>query len=168
MPLDDLREYGSEISASSASGEAEDDADFPQGNAERNALSVLATLSASCSEDSGDDGSEAQQFDEQSENSADDESEHTPAQKSKRQYLVSESDDEECAEETDEDMQASRAEKSGIRRPRVEWQHVSSWNREQVSQDDYEGEIARILAKSLRDSRYVGTLKYNSRAISYF
>ena len=65
--------------------------------------------------ESGDDGSEVQQFDEQSVKSWDDESEHTPAQKSKRQYFVSESDDEERAEETDEETQASRVEKSGDR-----------------------------------------------------
>ena len=82
--------------------------------------------------------------------------------------LVSESDDDDCAEETDEETLESGVGKSEIRRPRVDWEHVSTWNKDQVSRDDYEGEIARILAKSLQDAKYVVTPKYNPRAISDF
>ena len=75
--------------------------------------------------------------------------------------IVPESDDEDRT-------QASRLDKSQITRPRVEWEHVSSWSRKQVSKDDYEGEIARIMAKSLQDAKHVVTPKYNPRAISDF
>ena len=34
--------------------------------------------------------------------------------------------------------------------------------------DDYEGEIARIMAKSLHDAKYAVTPRYNSCAISEF
>ena len=82
--------------------------------------------------------------------------------------LVPESDDDDCAEETDGETLESGVGKSEIRRPRVDWEHVSTWNKDQVSRDDYEGEIARILAKSLQDAKYAVTPRYNSRAISEF
>ena len=37
-----------------------------------------------------------------------------------------------------------------------------------VSPDDYQGEIARIMAKSMHDAKTEITLKYNARAISDF
>ena len=101
-------------------------------------------------------GVKRKKFDEQRENRSDDDnsSEHTPAQKSKRQpfaqrdqensVAVPESDAEELAEGTEDETLASRVSKSAIRRPRLDWEHVSTWNRAQVAPDDYEGEIARI------------------------
>ena len=79
-----------------------------------------------------------------------------------------ESDDEDRAEDTDEETQASRLDTSQIKRPRVEWEHVSFWSRKQVSKDDYEGEISRIMARLLSDAKHVVTPKYNPRAISDF
>ena len=81
---------------------------------------------------------------------------------------MTESDAEELAEETDDETLAARVSKSGIRRLRLDCEHVSTWNRAQVAPDDYEGEIARIMAKSLHDAKYAVTPRYNSRAISEF
>ena len=170
MPLDDLQQYGRNSSSSSDSGQSDDDANCSKHKADGNATDS----------ESGEDGDEAQQSDEQSENGGYDSSQHTPAQKSKRapftQHsadhlpdLVHESDDEDCAEASDEETLAARYTiPSQIKRPRVEWEHVTSWSRHQVSKDDYEGEIARIMAKSLSDARHVVTPKYNPRAISDF
>jgi len=170
MPLADLELYGSGSTTSSSSAESDVDANRPQGKADCNATE----------EESGDDRSEAQKFDEQRENSSDEDnsSEHTPAQKSKRlpftqrsqehSVAVPESDAEELAEGTDDETLASRVSKSAIRRPRLDWEHVSTWNRQQVAPDDYEGEIARIFAKSLHDAKYAVMPRYNSRAISEF
>ena len=170
MPLAESLNLDAVASSGSESGESDDDANCSQPKADGNATDS----------ESGEDGDEAQKSDEQSENGEDDSSEHTPAQKSKRQPdpftqhgdeppdLVPESDDEDRAEDTDEETQASRLDKSQIKRPRVEWEHVSSWSRKQVSKDDYEGEISRIMAKSLNDAKHVVTPKYNPRAISDF
>ena len=157
MPLDDLELYGSGLTTSSHSAESDVDANRPQGNADCNATEA----------ESGENSSDY-----------DNSSEHTPAQKSKRQPFtqrsvehseaVPESDAEELAEETDDETLAARVSKSGIRRPRLDWEHVSTWNRAQVAPDDYEGEIARIMAKSLHDAKYAVTPRYNSRAISEF
>jgi hypothetical protein len=107
-----------------------------------------------------------------------DSAEHTPAQSSKRQPFTQRSDDadlpdlvadssgEECAEETNEETASFRVRKCGFRRPRLQWEHVQTWNRDHVSKNDYEGEDARILAKSLEDAKYEVTPKFNARAIS--
>jgi hypothetical protein len=170
MPLAELLNPEAAAASGSESGESDDDANCSQPKADGNATDP----------ESGDEARGSQKSDEQSENGEDDSSEHTPAQKSKRQpepftqhgdeppALVGESDDEDRAEETDEETLAARLDKSQIKRPRVEWEHVSSWSRKQVSQDDYEGEIARIMAKSLNDAKHVVTPKYNPQAISYF
>jgi hypothetical protein len=39
--------------------------------------------------------------------------------------------------------------KRGFKRPRLQCELVSSWNKHHVAQEDYEGEIARIMAKSM-------------------
>ena len=58
--------------------------------------------------------------------------------------------------------------KLGIKRPQVDWEHVSTWNRAQVASGDYEGDIAIFMAKSLHDAKYAVTPRYNPRAISEF
>ncbi len=168
MSLDELRQYGSDSSSGSESGDSDDGSNCSQGNADRNATEA----------ESGDDGIEAQKFDEQSENGSDVSAEHTPARPSKRQpftqrsddadlpNLVDESSDEDCAKETDEETASFRVRKCGFRRPRLQWEHVQTWNKDHVSKNDYEGEVARILAKSLQGAKYEVTPKFNARAIS--
>ncbi len=56
----------------------------------------------------------------------------------------------------------------GFKRPRIEWELVSSWNKDHIAQEDYEGEIARIMKKSLWDSKTAVSPKYNAKAISDF
>ncbi len=58
--------------------------------------------------------------------------------------------------------------KRSFKRPRLQWEFVLPWNKHHVAQEDYEGEIARIMAKSMHDARLEVTLGYNARAISYF
>ena len=58
--------------------------------------------------------------------------------------------------------------KRGFKRPRIQWELVSSWNKDHVAADDYQGEIARIMAKSMHDAKLEVTPRYNSRAISDF
>ena len=58
--------------------------------------------------------------------------------------------------------------KRGFKRPRIQWDLVSSWSKTHVALDDIEGEIARIMAKSLYDAKTNVTPKYNARAISDF
>jgi hypothetical protein len=134
MPLDKSLLNGSESSAGCSSGESEDEGNCSRDRADPNATDA----------ESEDDGTGAQKLDEQSENGSDYSSEHTPAQRSKR----------ECADATDEETASFRVRKSGFRRPRLQWQHVQTWNREHVSQHDYEAEVARILARSLQDAKY--------------
>ena len=43
-----------------------------------------------------------------------------------------------------------------------------SWSLLHVSQDDINGEIARIMAKSMEDANISLTPKHNSRAVSHF
>ena len=97
MPLDELRQYGSDSYSGRGSGDSDDGSNLDplncsQGNADRNATEA----------ESGDDGSEAQKFDEQSENGSDDSSEHTPAQPSKRQPFTQRSDDADLPDLVDE------------------------------------------------------------------
>ena len=61
-----------------------------------------------------------------------------------------------------------REHKTGFRRPRIHWETVSSWSRDHVAQDDIDGEIAIIMAKSMQDANIQVTPKYNSKAISHF
>jgi phage baseplate assembly protein W len=169
MPLDKSLLNGSDSCAGSSSGESDDEGNCSARQADPNATDA----------ESGDDGTGAQKFDEQSDNGSDISSEHTPAQKSKqapftqrRDYdsdipdLVDESSDEECADATDEETASFRVRKSGFTRPRLQWQVVQTWNRDHVSQRDYEAEVARILARSLQDAKYEVTPKFNARAIS--
>jgi hypothetical protein len=169
MPLDKSLLNGTDSSAGSSSGESDDEGNCSQGRADPYATDA----------ESGDDRTDAQKLDGQSGNGSDDSSQHTPAQRSKtdrftqrRDYdsdipdLVDESSDEECADATDEETASFRVRKSGFKRPRLQWQHVQTWNREHVTKHDYEGEVARILARSLQDAKYEVTPKFNARAIS--
>jgi len=169
MPLDQSLLNGSDSSGGSNAGESDDDGNSAKGKSDPNATDA----------ESGDDRSEAQKSDGQSGNGSDDSSQHTPAQRSKterftqrRDYdsdipdLVNESSDEDCADATDEDTASYRVRKSGFKRPRLQWQHVQTWNKDHVSQHDYEAEVARILARSLQDAKYEVTPKFNARAIS--
>ena len=102
-----------------------------------------------------------------------------PLQKSKRQRAVSPasesfeeigdgaSDLESFVTDRDELLGPS-GRRRGFKRPRIEWELVSSWNKDHVTQEDYEGEIARIMAKSLWDSKTAVSPKYNAKAISDF
>ncbi len=63
---------------------------------------------------------------------------------------------------------SGRGRRRGFKRPRIQWELVSSWNKDHVTPDDYQGEIARIIAKSMRDAKIEVTPKYNARAISDF
>ena len=70
---------------------------------------------------------------------------------------------------TDRDeLCGSSGRRRGFKRPRIEWELVSSWSKDHVAQEDYEGEIARIMAKSLWDSKTAVSPKYNAKAISDF
>ncbi len=58
--------------------------------------------------------------------------------------------------------------KRGFKRPRIQWELVSSWNKSHVAPEDYQGDIARIMARSMHDAKTEITPKYNARAISNF
>ena len=67
-----------------------------------------------------------------------------------------------------DELYGSTRYKRGFKRPRLQWELVSSWNKDHVAQADYEGEIARIMAKSMHDARLEVTPRYNASAISDF
>ncbi len=125
--------------------------------------------------ESNDEGSQAQIFDGQQSDS----DQHTPAQKSKRLRAVSPAS-EGCDENGDgasdlerilterDELFGPSGRKRGFKRPLIEWELVSSWNKDHASQDDYEGEIARIMAKSLMDSKTAVSPKYNANEFSDF
>jgi hypothetical protein len=123
--------------------------------------------------ESNGESSEEQIFDGQS----DDSDQHTPAQKTKRRCspgpssadddVVGPSDSESFLSERDELFGPKRY-KRGFKRPRLQWELVSSWNKDHVAQADYEGDIARIMAKSMHDARLEVTPRYNARAILDF
>jgi hypothetical protein len=103
---------------------------------------------------------------------------HTPAQKSKRRLPNPQkskrrlpnprtpSDSEEFDIERDELYPPQR--KTGFSRPRTLWNNVAEWNLQHNNQEDIDGEIARIMAKSMKDAQVNVTPKTNSHAISDF
>ena len=105
---------------------------------------------------------------------------HTPAQKSKRaqpftppqfqkDYVVPPSDsDTQDRDRDDLFFGSSPGRKRGFKRIRSQWDNVMSWSLLHVSQDDINGEIARIMAKSMEDANISVTPKHNSRAVSHF
>jgi hypothetical protein len=58
-----------------------------------------------------------------------------------------------------------RERKTGFRRPRIRWDTVSLWFRDHVAQDDIDGEIARIKAKSMQGANIQVTTKDKSKVI---
>ena len=164
MPLEGMNAYDSDAGSSIDPHGTDVAPDSLQGSQDANATEA----------DSNDEGSEAQKFDGLS-----DSDQHTPAQKSKRQRAGSPasqnfeesgdgaSDLESFGTDRDE-LRGSSGRRRGFKRPRIEWELVSSWNKDHVAQEDYEGEIARIMAKSLWDSKTAVSPKYNAKAISDF
>ena len=163
MPLEDLDEYGSDSGSSVQSSNSEAVPKTPQHDSDSNATE------AESSDRSGDEQSD--------DGRSDDSDQHTPAQKSKRRCspaassadddVVGPSDSESILSERDELFGPKRY-KRGFKRPRLQWELVSSWNKDHVAPDDYHGEIARIMAKSMHDAKLEVTPRYNPKAISDF
>jgi len=160
MPLEGLDAYDSDSGSSSQS---------------RNSM----TVPKSPQHVSDSNATEADSIDEQSDGGlSDDSDQHTPAQKSKRRSSPASSlalDDDigpygsdSILSERDDLFVPKRRCKRGFKRPRIQWELVSSWNKDHVAADDYQGEIARIMAKSMHDAKLEVTPRYNSRAISDF
>jgi hypothetical protein len=165
MPLEDLNAYGSDSGSSIHSRHSDAVPKCRQYDSDPNATDA----------DSEINRSEAEKFDGLSDSN--DSSSHTPAQKSKRQcftperrqskYVVGPSDSE-CDISDRDELYDQTTRKRGFKRPRIQWDLVSSWSKTHVAQDDIEGEIARIMAKSLYDAKTNVTPKFNARAISDF
>ena len=163
MPLEGLDEYDSDSGSSIQSRNSEAVPKTPQDDSDSNATEA-ESIDRSGNEQS-DDGR------------SDDSDQHTPAQKSKRRCSpaassahdddVGPSDSERILSDRD-GLSGPKRYKRGFKRPRIQWELVSSWNKDHVAADDYEGEIARIMAKSMHDAKLEVTPRYNSRAISDF
>jgi hypothetical protein len=163
MPLEDLDEYGSDSGSSSQSRNSETAPKSPQHDSDSNATEAESI------DRSGDE--------QRNDGRSDDSDQHTPAQKSKRRCSpaassaldedVGPSDSESILSERDE-LFGTKRYKCGFKRPRLVRELVSSWSKDHVSPDDIEGEIARIMAKSMHDAKVEVTPKYNARAISDF
>ena len=163
MPLEDLDEYGSDSGSSSQSRNSETVPKSPRDDCDSNATEAESI------ERSGDEQSD--------DGRSDDSDQHTPAQKSKRRCSpaassaldddTGPSDSESILSERD-DLFGPKPYKRGFKRPRLEWELVSSWSKDHVAPDDYQGEIARIMAKSMHDAKLEVTPRYNPRAISDF
>ncbi len=162
MPLEDLDEYGSDSGSSSQSPNSEKVPKSPRDDSDSNATEAESI------ERSGDEQSD--------DGRSDDSDQHTPAQKSKRRCSPAASSalDDDNGPSDSESILSERDDlfpkryKRGFKRPRLVWELVSSWSKDHVTPDDIEGEIARIMAKSMHDAKLEVTPKYNSRAISDF
>ena len=161
--LEDLDDYGSDSGSSSQSRNPEAVLKSPRDDCDSNATEA-ESIERSRNEES-DDGR------------SDDSDQHTPAQKSKRRFSPAPSsalhDDDGPSESESilsdrDDLFGTKRYKRGFKRPRLVWELVSSWSKDHVSPDDIQGEIARIMAKSMHDAKLEVTPKYNSRAISDF
>ena len=174
MSLVGLRQYGSdyddssedalrdEVPNSSSGDDAHDNAD-PE-SADDRAVKKIRPEDLYSSDDCKSDSS----------------SMHTPAQKSKRaqpftpprfqkDYYVPPSDsDTQDRDRDDLFFGSSPGRKRGFKRIRSQWDNVMSWSLMHVSQEDINGEIARIMAKSMEDANISATPKHNSRAVSHF
>ncbi len=169
MPLEGLDGYGSDSGSSIQSRNSETVPKTPQDHDGSDCNATEADFSGEPSEEQIFDGH------------SDKMDQHTPAQKSKRRCspaassaeddVVGPSDSESFLSERDELFGPKRY-KRGFKRPHLQWDSlwelVSSWNKDHVAPDDYQGEIARILAKSMHDARLEVTPRYNARVISYF
>ena len=127
MPLEGMNAYDSDAGSSIDPHGTDVVPDSLQGSQDENATEA----------DSNDEGSEAQKFDGQQSDS----DQHTPAQKSKRlravspaSEIVEESDDgasdlESFGTDRDE-LRGSSGRRRGFKRPRIEWELVSLWNKD--------------------------------------
>ena len=173
MSLDGLRQYGSDYGGSSddarrdevpnsSSGEdAHDKAD--QDLADDRAPKKIRAEDLYSSDDCNQSNSSSL---------------HTPAQKSKRaqpftppqfqkDYVVPPSDSD-TQDRDDLCFGSSPGSKHGFKRIHSQWDNVMSWSLLHVSQDDINGEIAKIMAKSMQDANISVTPKHNLRAVSHF
>ena len=163
MPLEGLDEYDRDSGSSIQSCNSEAVPKTPRDDSDSNATEA----------ESIDRSGDEQSYDVRS----DDSDQHTPAKKSKRRCSpaassahdddVGPSDSESILSERD-DLFGPKRYKRGFKRPRILWELVSSWNKDHVAPDDYQGEIARIMAKSMHDAKLEVTPRYNPRAISDF
>jgi len=164
MPLEGLDGYGSDSGSSIQSSNSEAVPKTPRDDSDSNATEAESI------DRSGDEQSD--------DGRSDDSDQHTPAQKSKRRCSPAASsalDDDigpygsdSILSERDDLFVPKPRYKRGFKRPRIQWELVSSWNKDHVAADDYQGEIARIMAKSMHDAKLEVTPRYNSRAISDF
>ena len=163
MPLEGLDEYDSDSGSSIQSRNSETVPKTPRDDSDSNATEA----------ESIDKSRDEQIYDGQS----DDSDQHTPAQKSKRRCspAASSADDDDVGPSDSESILSERDElfgpkryKRGFKRPRLQWELVSSWNKDHVEPDAYQGEIARIMAKSMHGAKLEVTPRYNPRAISDF
>jgi len=161
--LEDLDDYHSDSGASSQSRNSETGPKSPQNDSDSNATEAESI------DRSGDEQSD--------DGRSDDSDQHTPAQKSKRRFSPAPSsalhDDDGPSESESilsdrDELFGTKRYKRGFKRPRLVWELVSSWSKDHVTPDDIQGEIARIMAKSMHDAKLEVTPKYNSRAISDF
>jgi hypothetical protein len=163
MPLEDLDAYRSDSGSSIQSRNSEAVPKTPQDDSDSNATEA----------ESNGEASEEEKFD----GLSDDSDQHTPARKSKRRCspaassadddVVGPSDSESFLSERDELFGPKRY-KRGFKRLCLQWELVLSWNKDHVAPDDYQGEIARIMAKSMHDARLEVAPRYKPRAISDF
>ncbi len=127
MPLEGMNAYDSDAGSNVDPHGTDVAPDSLQGSEDQNATEV----------ESNDEGSEAQKFDGQQSDS----DQHTPAKKSKRQRAVSlasegcdeigdgASDLESFVTDQDE-LFGPSGRKRGFKRPRIEWELVSLWNKD--------------------------------------
>ncbi len=155
MPLEDLEANGSDSGSSGRASNSVDKHKAPQYDTDADATEA----------ESNDGRSEEQTFDGQSKRQR-----FSPDAQSQDVVGCSVSDDNARGfSERDELLEHSGlGRRRSFKRPRIQWELISSWNKDHVSPDDYQGEIARIMAKSMRDAKTGVTPKYNARAISDF
>jgi hypothetical protein len=157
MPVEDLEAYGSDSGSSGHTRNSGDEPKTPQYDTNANATEAESYV----------ERSEEQEFDGQT-----DSDQHTPAQKSKRQRFspdaqsqvvvgCSDSDDNARGVSDRDELlgHSGRGLRRGFKRPHIQWELVSSWKKDHVTPDDYQGEIARIMAKSMRDAKTEVTQK---------
>ncbi len=58
--------------------------------------------------------------------------------------------------------------RTGFKRPRINWVDVSSWNTDQIQEPTVQDDIERIMAGSLADAKVEVTPRSNEKAIAHF
>jgi hypothetical protein len=58
--------------------------------------------------------------------------------------------------------------RTGFKRPRINWDDVSSWNTDQIPEPAVQTEISRIMAGSLADAKVEVIPRSNEKAIAHF